>query len=78
MRGSSTRAIAESVGYSESTARRRLHEARELVKAELAGVEGNHRGHEFVPEPVLDRAQRLFEESFGPVSAPEPRHGPAR
>lgn len=78
MRGSSTRAIAESVGYSESTARRRLHEARELVKAELAGVEGNHRGHEFVPDPVLDRAQRLFEESFGPVSAPERRHGPAR
>lgn len=77
MRGSPTRAIAEDAGYSESTARRRLHEARDLVKAELAGGEGNPKGHEFVTDPVLDHAQRLFEESFGPVSAP-PRHGPAR
>lgn len=78
MRGTATKAIAGDAGYSESTARRRLREARDLVEAELAGGEGNHRGHEFVPDPVLDRAQRLFEESFGPVSAPEPRHGPAR
>ena len=78
MRGSTTKTIAEDAGYSESTARRRLHEARDLVKAQLAGGEGKPRGYEFVTEPVLDRAQRLFEESFGPVSAPEPRHGPAR
>ena len=77
MRGSSPRAIAGDAGYSESTARRRLREARELVKAEIAGGEGNPRGYEIVTDPVLDRAQRLFEESFGPVSAP-PRHGPAR
>lgn len=80
IRGSSTRAIAEEAGYSESTARRRLHEARDLVvvKTELAGWEGNATGHEIVTDPVMDRAQRLFEESFGPVSAPEPRQGPAR
>ncbi len=78
MRGSTTKTIAEDAGYSESTARRRLHEARDLVKAEIAGWEGNPSGYEIVTDPVLDRAQRLFEQSFGPVSAPEPRHRPAR
>jgi len=70
MWGTSTRAIAEVAGYSESTARRRLHEARDLVKAELADGESDSRGHEIVNDPVLDRAQRLFEESFAPVSPP--------
>lgn len=67
MRGSSTRVIAEDAGYSESTARRRLHEARDLVKAEIAGGEGDPRAHEFVTDPVLARAQRLFEESLAPI-----------
>lgn len=74
MRGSSTRAIAEDAGYSESTARRRLHEARELVRAELVRGGADDISHEIITtDPVLARAQRMFEEGWAGSPEGDPR-----
>lgn len=80
IKGASMRAIAEDLGYSESTAHRRIKEAREHIRDDLAARE-----HEspWVPidtaiDPVLERAQRQFERTFPQSPGVEPGRGPAR
>ena len=80
MQGHPLRLIAEDLGYSESTAHRRITEAREHIKDDLAARE-----HEspWVPidstiDPILERAQRLFEQAFPPSPGVEPGRGRAR
>lgn len=80
MQGHPLRLIAEDLGYSESTAHRRIKEAREHIKDDLAARE-----HErpWVPidstiDPILERAQRLFEQAFPPSPGVEPGGGHAR
>ena len=80
MQGHPLQAIAEDFGYSQSTAHRRLHEARDQLRAELAPIAGD-RG--WVPfdrgtDPVLERAQHLFEQAFPPMPNPASVQGPAR
>ncbi|SHJ72201.1 RNA polymerase sigma factor, sigma-70 family [Tessaracoccus bendigoensis DSM 12906] len=65
MQGHPLREIAEDLGYSESTAHRRIKEARELLKGEL---DARRHDSPWVPfdtgtDPVLRRAQRLFEQT---------------
>ncbi len=80
MQGQPLRVIAEDLGYSESTAHRRISAARELLKDELAARD--HESH-WVPfdsgtDPVLQRAQRRFEQAFTPSPGVEPGRGHAR
>ena len=65
MQGHPLREIAEDLGYSESTAHRRIKEAREHIRDDLATRWDDC---PWVPfdartDPVLERAQRLFEAS---------------
>lgn len=80
MKGHPLRAIAEDFGYSESTAHRRINEAREHLRDYLAPSAD---ARPWVPfdtgiDPVLERAQRRFEEAFQPPPGVEPGRGPAR
>ena len=66
MQGHPLREIAEDLGYSESTAHRRIKEAREHIRDDLASHADDR---PWVPfdtgtDPVLERAQRLFEATF--------------
>ena len=72
--------IAEDFGVSESTARRRIQEARDAVRDELAPHVDEVAGvpYETVTDPVLERSQRLFEETFAPSLGPEPSRGRER
>ena len=68
MQGHPLREIADDLGYSESTAHRRIKEAREHIRDDLA-LHANERP--WIPfdvgtAPVLERAQRLVEQSFYP------------
>ncbi len=80
MQGHSTRAIAEDIGVSESTARRRIHQARDHIKDELASRADDtpwaplHK----VTDPVLERSQRLHDQTFPSALGPEPGRGPDR
>lgn len=79
MQGHPLREIAEDLGYSESTAHRRIKEAREHIRAGLAP---RAEDRPWVPldtgtDPVLERAQRLFEQAFPPSSGVDPGRGPA-
>jgi DNA-directed RNA polymerase specialized sigma24 family protein len=67
------RVIAEHLGFSESTALRRVHEARDHVRDELAARVDDGVGvpYETVTDPVLERSQRLFEQTFAPSLGPE-------
>ena len=78
--GHPLRAIAEDHGYSESTAHRRIAEARDQLRAELAvrPDEGNWVPFIRSTDPVLERAQRLYEQGFPPSSSVDPGRGPAR
>lgn len=66
MHGRPERVIAEAGGFSESTARRRILEARETLKRELAThTDDAHEGpHETVTDPALERSQRTYEETI--------------
>ena len=80
LQGHPMRVIAEDLGYSESTAHRRIAEARAQLRAELAGRPGEG---SWVPfsrstDPVLERAQRLSEEAFPPSSSVESAWEPPR
>jgi len=79
MQGRPERVIAEQGGFSESTARRRILEARETLKRELAthADDADEGPHESVTDPVLERSQRIFEETFG-TSHSEHRRAPYR
>ena len=80
MQGHPLREIAEDLGYSESTAHRRIKEAREHIRDDLAShVDDRH----WVPfdmgtDPVLDRAQRLFEQALPQSPGVKPGRGPVR
>ena len=80
MQGSPAHVIAEDFGFSESTARRRIQEARDCVRDELArhGDDVAEVPDETVTDPVLERSQRLFEETFAPSLGPEPGRVPDR
>ena len=75
-----TRAIAEDIGVSESTARRRIQQARDHIKDELAArADDTHSTPlDKVTDPVLERSQRLHEQTFGPSLSPRPGRGPDR
>ena len=80
MQGHPVRAIAEDLGYSQSTAHRRISEAREHLTDQLAprADEGTWVPFDTATDPVLERAQRLFEEAFQASPGVEPGRGPAR
>jgi len=77
IQGRPAHAIAEDFGVSESTARRRIQEARDSVRDELAPHvdEVAEVPYETVTDPVLERSQRLFEDTFAPSLGPEPHRG---
>jgi hypothetical protein len=77
MHGSPAHVIAEDFGVSESTARRRIQEARDLVRDELAlhADDVAEVPYETVADPVLEHSQRLFEETFALSLGPEPHRG---
>ena len=80
MQGHPLRVIAGDLGYSESTAHRRINEAREHLREELAPtvVERRWLPFEAGTDPVLERAQRLFEQTSPPSLHVEQERGPAR
>ena len=80
MQGHPLREIAEDLGYSESTAHRRIKEAREHIRDDLASNVDDRPWMSFDKgtDPVLERAQRLYEQAFSPSIGPEPGHGPDR
>ncbi|MHA6508291.1 RNA polymerase sigma factor [Tessaracoccus sp. Y1736] len=80
MQGHPLREIAEDLGYSESTAHRRIKEAREHIRDELAPRADDH---PWVPfdtgtDPVLERSQHLCEQAFHLAPGVEPGRGPVR
>jgi len=80
MQGHPARVVADVLGVSESTARRRINQARDSIRDELA-KEGDDVAEvpcETVADPVLERSQRLFEESFSRPPGPTHRGGPDR
>ena len=80
MRGRPAHVIGEDFGFSESTARRRINQARDSVRDELAPHADDRAGvpDETVTDTVLERSQRLFEETFAPSLGPEPGRVPDR
>lgn len=80
MQGHPTHAIAEDIGVSDSTARRRIQQARDHIRDELAARadDGPWVPLEKVADSVLERSQRLFEQTFAPSSGPQPGRGPNR
>lgn len=68
MRGHPTRAIAEDIGVSESTARRRIQQARDHIRDALSSHmhDATWVPLENVADPVLERSQRLYEQTFAP------------
>jgi DNA-directed RNA polymerase specialized sigma24 family protein len=79
IQGRPERVIAEESGFSESTARRRILEARETLKRELAthADDADEGPHESVTDPALERSQPMFDETFAP-SQSEHRRAPHR
>ena len=79
IQGRPERVIAEEGGFSESTARRRILEARETLKRELAthADDVDEGPYERVTDPVLERSQHMFEETFA-TSHSEHRRAPYR
>ena len=80
MQGHPLREIAEDLGYSESTAHRRIKEARAHIRDDLASHAGDR---PWVPletgtDAVLQRAQHLFEQTSPPSFDLKPSRGPAR
>jgi len=80
MQGHPLREIAEHLGYSESTAHRRIKEAREHIRDDLAKHADDRLWVPFDTgtEPVLERAQRLSEQALGLLPEVEPGRGLAR
>ena len=80
MQGQPARMVADELGVSESTARRRIQEARDAVRDELARHVDEVAGgpYETVTDPVLERSQQLFEQTFAPSRGPEPGWVPSR
>ena len=79
MQGRPERVIAEEGGFSQSTARRRILEARETLKRELAthADDADEGPYETVTDPELERSQRMFDETLA-TSHAEHRRAPYR
>ena len=77
MQGHPAHLIAEDSCISESTARRRIQEPRDLVRDELTlhADDIAEVPYETGTGPVLERSQRLFEETFAPSLSPESHRG---
>lgn len=78
MEGTSTHAIAEDIGVSESTARRRIQEARDRIREELSSRADDRPWvplEKAVADPVLERSQRHFEQTLAPSLNREPGRG---
>lgn len=60
-----------------AAARRRIQEARDLLRDELTlnADDIAEVPYETGTDPVLERSQRLFEETFAPSLSPEPHRG---
>ncbi len=80
MQGDPTRLIAEDLGFSESTARRRISEARDHIRDALKGhaADGLWASSETAIDPVLERSQQMFEATFAPSPGPDADRGPRR
>jgi DNA-directed RNA polymerase specialized sigma24 family protein len=80
MHGHPVRRVAEDFGFSESTARRRISEARDHIRDALRGdaADGLWVSLETVIDPVLERSQRMFEATFAPSPGPDADRGPRR
>lgn len=80
MQGQPLRTIAEDLGYSESTAHRRINAARRQLREELAmrSYDRTWVPFETATDPVLEHAQRLFEQAFPPSPGVQPGRGPVR
>jgi DNA-directed RNA polymerase specialized sigma24 family protein len=79
IQGRPERVIAEEGGFSESTARRRILEARETLKRDLAthADDADQCPHETVTDPALERSQHIFDETLA-TSHSEHRRAPYR
>jgi DNA-directed RNA polymerase specialized sigma24 family protein len=79
MQGRPERVIAEEGGFSESTARRRILQARETLKRDLAthADDADEGPYETVTDPELERSQHMVEETFA-TSHAEHRGAPYR
>jgi len=79
IQGRPERVIAQEGGFSESTARRRILEARETLKRELAthADDADEGPYETVTDPVLERSQHMYEETVA-TSHSEHRQAPYR
>lgn len=74
MQGHPTRLIAEDLGFSQSTVRRRIKEARDHIAEALdAQAAGPWISLETAIDPVLERSQRMFEATF--ARSHRPAHG---
>nr|NLI49026.1 sigma-70 family RNA polymerase sigma factor [Propionibacterium sp.] len=80
MKGNPMRAIADDLGYSESTAHRRINEARDQLRAELAPRADDRPWVSFdtVTDQVLERAQRLHQQAIPHSPGMERGRGHAR
>ena len=79
IQGHPVRRVAEDFGLSESTARRRISEARDHVAEALeAEAAGPWISLEAIVDPVLERSQRMFEATFAPSPGPDADRGPRR
>ena len=80
IKGMPMREIANDLGYSESTAHRRINEAREHLRDELGprAVDSHWVPFDKGTDPVLERAQSLSEQELTPSSGLELGPGPAR
>lgn len=78
--GPPARLIAENCGFSESTARRRISEARDHIRDALKGhaADGLWASSETAIDPVLERSQQMFEATFAPSPGPDADRGPRR
>lgn len=78
MHGHATHAIAEDIGVSESTARRRIQQARDHIREKLSSRADDR---PWVPleeagaDPVLERSQRMYEQTFAPLHSVVHRNG---
>lgn len=80
MRGQSARTIGEAHGFTDKTARRRIQQARDQIRAGLASRPEDRAWEPFAAaaDPVMDRAQRLFERTLPPSLGLDPTRGPLR
>jgi len=80
MHGHPTHAIAEDIGVSESTIRRRIQQARDLIRHELATRADDAPWMPFdkAADPVLERSQRLYEQTVPASPGPAVGRGPDR